>query len=430
MQSIAERRSLTELTEHFVPSPVASAAATHRHIALLLTDLNGGGVQKMTLSLAGGLIERGHSVTLVLYSAHGALRSQVPDGAAVRHLTRSAQVWARLGPLLADPLGLPSLLRPVIFPKKPPPGLSFLRSLAQYLRHERPDALISAAPSCNLAAVWAKRLSGARTIVLVSEHTAPSKMLAKTSTWRVRHLPPVMRRAYQQADVIVAVSHGLGDDLADLTGIPRDRIRTVYDPVVGNGLTALADEPLDHPWFAPGQPPVILTAGRLSAQKDFPTLLRAFARVRQSREARLVILGAATDDTKTEVRQGRLLATAASLGVASDVALLGFVANPYAYMARAALFVLSSAWEGFGVVLAEAMACGCPVVSTDCVSGPAEILDGGRYGPLVPVGDDAALAAAIQAVLDNPPDPELLRRRAKQFTVGLSVDGYLRALFG
>jgi glycosyltransferase involved in cell wall biosynthesis len=430
MPSIAERRSLTEITERFVPSPVATVPAAHRHIALLLTDLNGGGVQKMTLALAGGLIERGHSVTLVLYSAHGALRSHVPEGVAVRHLTRSTQIWARLAPLLADPLGLPCLLRPVIFPKKPPPGLSYLRSLAQYLRHEQPDALISAAPSCNLAAIWAKRLSGASTTILVSEHTAPSKMLAKASTWRVRHLPQVMRRAYQQADVIVAVSHGLGDDLARLTGIPRARIRTIYDPVVGNGLLALAGQPVAHPWFAPGQPSVILSAGRLSAQKDFPTLLRAFARVRQAREARLVILGAATEDAKTEVRQGRLLAIATSLGVAADVAFLGFVDNPYAYMARAELFVLSSAWEGFGVVLAEAMACGCPVVSTDCVSGPAEILDGGRYGPLVPVGDDAALAAAILAVLDNPPDPERLRRRAKRFTADLSVDGYLDALFG
>ena len=134
---------------------------------------------------------------------------------------------------------------------------------------------------------------------------------------------------------------------------------------------------------------MILSAGRLSAQKDFPTLIRAFATLRATREARLVILGGATADGKTEIRQQDLVALAEGLGVASDICLLGFMSNPYAYMARSKVFALSSAWEGFGNVLVEALACGCPVVSTDCPFGPAEILEGGRYGRLVQVGDDA-----------------------------------------
>src|SRR5262249_43075680 len=146
-----------------------------------------------------------------------------------------------------------------------------------------------------------------------------------------------------------------------------------------------------HPWFRPSAPPVVLGAGRLHAQKDFPTLLRAFAQVRAKREARLMILG----EAKCAEYRTELMALAAQLGIADDVMLPGFVANPFAYMARAAVFVLSSAWEGLPTVLIEALASGCPVVSTACPSGPREILENGKYGPLVPVGDDTALANAI-----------------------------------
>jgi glycosyltransferase involved in cell wall biosynthesis len=387
-------------------------------------------VQKMTVSLAGAFAERGHEAVIVLYAARGVLRSQIPPEVSLHHLKADSRVSARLYPALADPLALARLLLPVVLPRKPPPGLKYLPSLARFLRRHRPDALISAAPNCNLAAVWARRLAGGPTKVVISERTAPSKMLTKSESWRTRFLPALMHRTYQQADVIVAVSRALGDDLARVAGIPRQRIVTIYNPVVGPNLAALARAPVDHPWFAPGAPPVILSAGRLSAQKDFPTLVRAFAALRATREARLVVMGGATADAKTEVRQQDLVALAESLGVAADVVLLGFTPNPYAYMARSRVFALSSAWEGFGNVLVEAMACGCPVVSTDCPYGPGEILDGGRYGALVPVGDAPALAEAIAGALAEPPDPALLRRRAAEFTVERSVDGYLRALFG
>ena len=406
------------------------ATGHRRKIALLLTDLNGGGVQKMTMSLAGAFAERGHEAVIVLYSARGVLKSQLPPAVELHHLKASSRLSARLTPIRADPLALPQLLLPVSLARKPPPGLKYLPSLALFLRRQQPDALISAAPNCNLAAVWANRLAGGRTKVLISERTAPSKMLTKTASWRTRFLPGLMHRTYQQADVIVAVSRALGDDLAAMTAIPRGRIVTIYNPVVGPDLTRLAAAPVDHPWFAPGAPPVVLSAGRLSAQKDFPTLVRAFARLRQRLDARLVILGGATADDKTESRQQDLLALAESLGVAADLDLVGFMANPYAFMARARVFALSSAWEGFGNVLVEALACGCPVVSTDCPSGPAEILDGGRYGRLTPVGDAAALADAMTEAVVSIPDRDLLRRRAQDFTVERSVDGYLRALFG
>jgi glycosyltransferase involved in cell wall biosynthesis len=173
----------------------------------------------------------------------------------------------------------------------------------------------------------------------------------------------------------------------------------------------------------------VLGVGRIGRQKDFATLIRAFARVRAQRAARLVILGEAKNAAKHAERVARLRELAEQLGVAADVELPGFAANPFAYMARAAVFALSSRYEGLGNVLIEAMACGCPVVSTDCPVGPSEILAGGRYGRLVPVGDDAALADAILRTLDEPPAAALLRARAGDFSVERAVDGYLAALF-
>ena len=225
------------------------------------------------------------------------------------------------------------------------------------------------------------------------------------------------------ADAIVAVSDGVADRLAQATGLPRGSIRTVYNPVVGPELPTLAAEPVGHPWFRHGGPPVVLGAGRLVEQKDFPTLLRAFALVRRARPARLVILG----DGPAGACEG-LRAIAAALGCAEDLDLPGFVANPFAYMARAAAFALSSLHEGLPGVLIQALACGCPVVSTDCPSGPREILDGGRYGRLVPVGDHEALARAILACLDDPSGREERVARAAAFGLERAVDRYLELI--
>jgi glycosyltransferase involved in cell wall biosynthesis len=238
------------------------------------------------------------------------------------------------------------------------------------------------------------------------------------------------RRSYLTADAIVTVSHGVADDLALHAGIPRERITTIYNPVVTPDLLDKAQAPLDHPWFTPGAPPVVLGVGRLHAQKDFPTLLKAFARVRAKQEARLMILGEGKNARKNTVQRTALTALAAQLGVAADVALPGFVDNPFAYMARAAVFALSSAWEGLPGVLIQAMACGCPVVSTDCPSGPAEILENGEYGSLVPVGDDLSLANAILSTLNAPPARDRLQARAAMFSVDRTADRYLEVLLG
>jgi glycosyltransferase involved in cell wall biosynthesis len=171
---------------------------------------------------------------------------------------------------------------------------------------------------------------------------------------------------------------------------------------------------------------VILGVGRLSPEKDHATLIRAFARVRAKRSARLMVLGTAA--AESEYAAG-LKTLARELDVGDDVAMVGFTHNPFAYMSRAEVLVLSSLYEGLGNVLIEALACGTPVVSTDCPGGPREILDHGRFGPLVPVGDDVALAEAIGSAIDDPPPPDRLHARAQLFRVDRAVDNYLRLLF-
>ena len=197
----------------------------------------------------------------------------------------------------------------------------------------------------------------------------------------------------------------------------------VYNPVVTEEMERKAREPVEHLWIGGAGPPVFLAAGRLDEQKDFPTLLAAFARLLAWRPARLIVLGKGK-------QKPYLLSLARRLGVAEHVDFPGFVNNPYAFMARASMFVLCSRSEALSGVLIEAMACGCPVVSTDCPHGPREILEDGKHGPLVPVGDAEALAAAMARTLDAPPRPEALRKRASFFNVEHGIDRYEELLFG
>jgi glycosyltransferase involved in cell wall biosynthesis len=273
--------------------------------------------------------------------------------------------------------------------------MTSLPGLVRYLRRERPEALLSAMHHANTVAIWARQISGVPTRILVSIHNTTSVSLHKARHLRANLLSYLAGRFYPYADAIIAVSKGVAEDFSNISGIPLDRINIIYNPVVVPELFERAKEQIEHPWFAPGQPPVILGVGRLTRQKDFQTLIRAFEIVRRERFVRLVILGEGEERPQLETM-------IKELGLEEDVALPGFVTNPYAYMARAAVFVLSSAWEGLPTVLIEALACGCPVVSTDCPSGPAEILKNGKYGLLVPVGDTFALGKAITKTLETP----------------------------
>jgi glycosyltransferase involved in cell wall biosynthesis len=366
-------------------------------------------------------------VDLIVCRAGGELRDQVPNGVRLVELRRaSPRIWSRLRVLAADPAGLASLLRPVLLPIRPTSKVRYLPDLVRYLRRERPQVLLSAMTDMNLAALWARRLARVPTELVISEHINLSQSVQAAFNrrkWRYRFLPPLLARTYPWAEAIIAVSIGVADDLSTLAEIPRERILTIYNPVVTPDLEEKSRALCDHPWFAPGSPPVLLAVGRFTAQKDLPTLLRAFARVRRIRPVRLLLLGEGEERTKLE-------ALVRELGVAADVALPGFVLNPFPYMARAAMLVLSSLHEGLAMVVVEALACGCPVVSTDCPSGPAEILEGGRYGALVPVGDVEAMAKAIHAALDGTHDPELLKTRAAEFSLERAAERYLAVLCG
>jgi len=273
-------------------------------------------------------------------------------------------------------------------------------------------------------ALWAQRLAGVDTRIVLSERVQLSERVAHLRGHaRWRHLPSLIARFYPEAAGVVAVSHGVARDLAATSGLPRESIAVLPNPVVSPRLLALAEVPLDHPWFAAGQPPVILAAGRLHPQKDFTTLLHAFAWLRQARAARLLILGEGKERQALE-------RSAREWGVSEDVAMPGYAENPFAYMRRARVFALSSRYEGLPGVLIQALACGCPSVSTDCPSGPREILQDGRLGPLVPVGDAEALAQAISSCLDAPVPRDVLREGVAQYAVAAATDAYLGALLG
>jgi glycosyltransferase involved in cell wall biosynthesis len=333
-------------------------------IALLVPTLEIGGVERAFINLANGLQESNVEVDLVIGRAGGDMG---------RHL----QAGTRVFDLASDRM------------------LMSIPKLAKYLRKRSPYALIAAMTHSGAAAVLARLAARSKVKIVATEHNTMSKIVANTRGLKYRLMPFWSRWTFNSVDHIVAVSGGVADDLSVQTGIPRSKFQVIYNPVISDSLYEAAKAPVEHPWFQAGKPPVVIAVGRLDAQKDFSMLIRAFRLVRDSRLVRLVILGEGPDRSRIEsvVREQRL---------AEDVALPGFEHNPYRFMNRSAVFALSSAWEGFGVVLVEALALGLPVVSTNCTYGPAEILCNGKYGTLVPVSDHQAMAKALLHALDGP----------------------------
>jgi glycosyltransferase involved in cell wall biosynthesis len=373
------------------------------------------------LHLAEAFARSGHKVDLLLCQTKGAFLDTVHPTINVISLKPTPDWVSRLRVLSANPKLFFTLLLPILLPYKPPKTIRFLTDLTNYLGREQPDALLSAKTHANLVAIWARKIADVRTRIVVSERSTLSTVIQKSRKWRWRFTLPLIRKVYPQADLVVAVSNGVADDVSSCTGLSRERIVTIYNPTLTNHIEAQSILPVSHPWFDTEKIPVILGVGRLVPAKDFPTLLKAFAHIRAKRPARLVILG--------EGRERQALENlAVELGIASDFLLSGFVTNPYAFMSRAAVFVLSSLLEGLPNALIEALACGCPVVSTNCRSGPQEILGNGDFGPLVPVGNDRALAEAIFHTLEHPPNAERLRSRAAEFDIQTIAEQYLQAL--
>ena len=358
-------------------------------IALFLPSLAGGGAQKVFLHLGQGFAERGAEVHLVLARAEGPYLPIVPDSVQIVDLCA------------------PRVLRSL-------PGL------VRYLRKSRPVALLSALDHANVVALWAQKLARVSTRVVVTVHNTPSVSSARAPTLLGRLMPYWVKPFYPWAHAIVVVSKGAADDLMRCVEPPARKVHVIYNPIVTPDLFHRAEAPLSHAWFQPGQPPVILGVGRLTLQKDFPTLLRAFAIVQAQRPARLMILG------EGELR-AELEHLAAQLGIKDKLALPGFVENPYPYLKGAAVFVLSSRWEGLPTVLVEALALGTPVVSTNCPSGPAEVLAECNYGKLVPIGDVESMAQAILEAMQQP-RPVVNDHCLRRFSLAYSVREYAKIL--
>ena len=373
-----------------------SSTIQENHIAFFLNNLNGGGIQRSVINLAHDFVERGVKVEIVVTKLEGPFVKEIPAEAEVVDL------------------GKPKLSK---IPFK----------LAHYLKRNRPAVMLSNMHYNNELAILAKYISGAPTRVVVVDQNSLSPCQRPPISHPVSFLGLHPARAnllirlfYRWADAVIATSQGVANDIVRISRLPYEKIQVIYNPIITPTLEKKAQQPLDHDWFAPGAPPLILGVGRLEPQKDFPTLIHAFAQVRQVIDARLMILGSGSQRSYLE-------ALIQELHLENDVLLPGYVDNPYAYMAKASVFALSSAWEGFGNVVAEALAVGTPVVSTDCESGPAEILDHGKYGELVPVKDTQALAKGILKVLQEG-GKEAPKEWLRQFTSAEVTEHYLQAL--
>jgi len=416
----------------------STSAATHgpTRIGLVIDSMAGGGAERMTLNIASGLIARGHQVDLLLCFATGPYLNSIPS--AVRVITLNTRVWSKRRQLCYFRRHIPASVRVVhMGPRWSGKWLTWFRAavalrwpwkdfwlltpgvaravigIAQYIRRERPRVILASLHTSTAATLLARQWAGNEVRVVVAVRSSMLDMDA-----RERRLAEML---YPKADGIVTVSRGLADEQTSQMSIPRQRITPIYNPVFTPDLESLASETPSHPWLRKKGLSVILAIGRLRKVKDHPTLLRAFARLAGRTDMRLVVLGEGAERPSLE-------ALVRELGIGERVDMPGWVSNPFAFMRRARLFVLSSRWEGFANVLVEALACGCPVVGTDCPFGPREILEDGRWGALVPVGDDAALAQAMEAALEAPPDRDALRRRASFFSAERAVEQYEKIL--
>jgi glycosyltransferase involved in cell wall biosynthesis len=359
---------------------------SNRVLAFFIQDLRAGGAERSVARLLNGIMAREIPTDLVVICRQGAFFDELDPRVNVVELPQSRTFTS-------------------------------VRGLKRYIETRRPAALVSSLTHINVAAILANITARPRVRLVVVEHNQHSQNrrlkhgLVNLSYRMVPYL-------YPKADVVAAVSEGVRDDLAAVAGLRSEEIAILHNPVVGEELAEAAAAEIDHPWLSAPGPPVVLGVGRFTRQKNFPLLIEAFAKARKTRPLRLIILG------EGELR-AELEAQVRALGIGEDVDLPGFDPNPFRYMRRAAVYVLSSDWEGLPTALIEALACGTPVVSTDCESGPQEILLGGRLSRIVPMGDASALSAAILGTLEVPGDRAARVARANDFTLDRAVDRYL-----
>ena len=418
------------------------APSRRLHVGFVLTALAGGGAERVTLTLADCLIRRGHRVDLLLLRPFGSYRASIPRGVHLYYLPakwpdgkllRSCR--ARGIPVRRLWVTPPAIVRTWSALRRNHPQASFrfraalkevlcVAGIARYLRAAEPRLLYGTSLWCNLGTIAAAKLVAPGVATVISRHLAAYSETEAAYTIYSEAEVARARALYPAADAVVAVSRGVGAETERLLGVPGARVHTLFNPIPVADIRRLSRQEVTHPWFGAAEVPVLLSIGRPTPQKDHATLVAAFGRIRRQRRVRLVIMG----DSSASYRAG-LRAAAAAFGAERELDFLDFDENPYRYLRRAAVLVLSSRYEGMPTVLIEALACGTDVVSTDAPYGPAEILGGGRWGKLMPMGNSAALADAVLAVLNGDTVPAAeLRRRADDFAADRVAAAY-EALF-
>lgn len=358
-------------------------------VILFSTDLNGG-IGRNLLNLAGAFDAMGIRCRVLLEREEGPYLEQIGQYAGIDTLPTTHAL-----------LGVPAL--------------------ARYLRRHRPDAMLTPNVRLTVLSLRARRLSGHACRIAVNVHNTYSRTFSRLPVHKRERRIRRIATHYARTDAVIAVSRGVADDLAELTGLARSAIQVIYNPVVTPSLASMARAAATDVWLDDDGPPVILAVGRLEPQKGLMNLIEAFEQLCRQRPCRLLILG---EGSERDALTRRIQASPVRAGIR----LPGNTDNPYACMARASLLVLSSTWEGFGNVLVEAMACGTPVVATDCPHGPREILEEGRLGSLVPMNDPAALATAMGHALDTPIAPGVLQAAAQAYRSDRIARAYLEQL--
>ncbi len=388
-----EEAAATGSTDAAEPrSSVVNERGRNPLIAFFIPDLTVGGAEQVTVNIANGLARRGYNVDLLLSRFEGELRSQLVSGVTVRTL--------------------PPARTPVIG------VLAHAPAIVRYVRRHSPDALIPHLEHPSVVCLATDRAAGLDTAVIPTHHSAFGASADETTKdMVVRRLVPSL---YPRSDRIIAVSEGVAASIVEQTAVSRDDVSVLHNPVELETVRSMAGEPVQHEWIEDEETPVILFVGRHAEQKGLKTWLQAFEKVADRHPSVRAVL-AGTGPQRAEIQE-----FSNTLGIADRVSMPGYVDNPYRYMKKASTFLLTSEYEGLPTVLIEALACGCQVVATDCVSGPREILSDGEHGRLAPVGDSDAIARAVDKSLSDPVPPETLRARANDFSPDAVMDEYER----
>ncbi|KAA9404501.1 glycosyltransferase [Haloarcula sp. CBA1131] len=359
-------------------------------LAFYIPNLTVGGAEQVTVNIVNGLAGRGYDVELVVSHPGGELRTAVADSVAVIELADVRIPGIGIG--------------------------AHLHKLAQYLGDTEPDILISEKTDANILCLGAKRVAESTTTVVPTEHIAFGMM--PDESLKSRGVRKVAAQLYPAANDLIAVSDGVADSLGEKTAVDRGDISVLHNPVEITTVQDRAHEPVSHKWIEDTDTDVLLFVGRHHPQKDLKTWLRSFKRVNDTLPDTRAVIAGRGSETET-VRE-----LTVELGLTEVTSIPGYVDNPYRFMNQASLFLLSSQFEGLPTVLIEAMACGCPIVSTDCPSGPREILADGEYGRLTPVGDVDSIATAALEMLENPTPAAVLQDRAADFAPQTVLNDY------